>query len=198
MFPIDAQYTGRKLDKRYVTERAKWEPFYEATQIKGDGETHPFLSPNDEFADYENWDIGNLDLSEAKTDDMLAGEYAREGLKRGLALEAKLGTNPYKFGMVGSTDSHTSLATAQEDNFFGKHSGYEPNPKRMDHPLMKTDERHHRWAGSWWLRGWLRFGRKRTRAGRSSMPWSARKFTPRQAVVWPCVSSAVGTIRRTI
>jgi hypothetical protein len=71
---------------------------------------------------------------------MLAGEYAREGLKRGLALEAKLGTNPYKFGMVGSTDSHTSLATAQEDNFFGKHSGYEPNPKRMDHPLMKTDK----------------------------------------------------------
>ena len=73
MFPIDAQYTGRKLDKRYVTERAKWEPMYEATQIKGDGEAHPFLSPNDEFADYENWDVGNLDLSQAKTNDMLAG-----------------------------------------------------------------------------------------------------------------------------
>jgi hypothetical protein len=140
MFPIDAQFTGRKLDKMYVTQRAKWEPMYEATQIKGDGEAHPFLSPNDEFADYENWDVGNLDLSQAKTNDMLAGEYAREGLKRGLALEAKLGTNPYKFGMVGSTDSHTSLATAQEDNFFGKHSGYEPNPKRMDHPLMKSDK----------------------------------------------------------
>ena len=140
MFPIDAQYTGRKLDERYVTERAKWEPLYEATQIKGDGEAHPFLSPNDEFADYETWDVGNLDLSAAKTNDMLAGEYAREGLKRGLALEAKLGTNPYKFGMVGSTDSHTSLATAQEDNFFGKHSGYEPNPERMAHPLMKTDK----------------------------------------------------------
>ena len=66
MFPIDAQYTGRKLDKRYVTERAKWEPLYEATQIKGDGEAHPFLSPNDEFADYENWDVGNLDLSASK------------------------------------------------------------------------------------------------------------------------------------
>ncbi|MEE8633809.1 MAG: DUF3604 domain-containing protein, partial [Methyloceanibacter sp.] len=139
MFPIDAQYTGRKLDKHYVAQRDKWEPLYEATQIKGDGETHPFLSPNDEFADYETWDIGNLDVSEAKTEDMLAGEYAREALKRGLALEAKFGTNPYKFGMIGSTDSHTSLATTQEDNFFGKHSGAEPSPGRMEHPFMKTD-----------------------------------------------------------
>ncbi len=139
MFPIDAQYTGRKLDERYVSQRAKWEPLYEATQIKGDGETHPLLSPEDEFADYETWDIGNLDVSEAKTDDMLSGEYAREALKRGLKLEKKLGTNPYKFGMIGSTDSHTSLATAQEDNFFGKHSGAEPNPERMNHPFMKTD-----------------------------------------------------------
>jgi hypothetical protein len=109
------------------------------TQIKGDGETHPFLSPDDEFADYETWDIGNLDVSEPKTDEMLAGEYAREALKRGLALEAELGTNPYKFGMIGSTDSHTSLATAQEDNFFGKHSGAEPDVDRMDHPFMENE-----------------------------------------------------------
>lgn len=139
MFPLRAQYDGRKLDDDYVTERARWEPLYEATQIKGDGETHPFLSPNDEFADYETWDIGNLDVSEAKTEDMLAGEYAREALKRGLAIEARLGTNPYKFGMIGSTDSHTSLATAQEDNFFGKHSGAEPSPVRMSHPFMEND-----------------------------------------------------------
>ncbi len=70
---------------------------------------------------------------------MLAGEYAREALKRGLALEARLGTNPYKFGMIGSTDSHTSLATAQEDNFFGKHSGAEPDPERMSHPFMSNE-----------------------------------------------------------
>jgi hypothetical protein len=133
MFPFEAQWNGVKLDEEYVTQRARWEPMYEATQIKGDGEAHPFLSPNDEFADYETWDKGNLNLSQAKTDDMLAGEYAREALKRGLALEARLGTNPYKFGMVGSTDSHTSLATAQEDNFFGKHSGTEPNPERPMH-----------------------------------------------------------------
>jgi hypothetical protein len=139
MFPMREQYDGRNLDREYVQARARWEPLYEATQIKGDGETHPFLSPDDEFADYETWDIGNLDVSEAKTDDMLAGEYAREALKRGLAIEDRLGTNPYKFGMIGSTDSHTSLATTQEDNFFGKHSGAEPSPERMTHPFMSNE-----------------------------------------------------------
>ncbi len=141
MFPIKAQYDKKKLDKEYVTERIKWEPLYEVTQIKGDGEAHPFLSPNDEFADYETWDIGNLDVVPAiKTDDMLAGEYAREALKSGLAIEARLGTNPYKFGLVGSTDSHTGLATAQEDNFFGKHTGAEPKPERMEHPFLKNEK----------------------------------------------------------
>jgi hypothetical protein len=142
MFPLEAQYDGVALDEEYVTQRIKWEPMYEITQIKGDGETHPYLSPEDEFADYETWDIGNLDVprSTAKTDDMLAGEYAREALKRGLVLEARLGTNPYKFGFVGSTDSHTALATAQEDNFFGKHTGVEPSPERMVHPVMSSDK----------------------------------------------------------
>ena len=141
MFPVRAQYDGKRLDKEYVSERIKWEPLYEATQIKGDGEAHPFLSPEDEFADYETWDIGNLDvIPTVKTDDMLAGEYAREALKNGLALEARLGTNPYKFGMVGSTDSHTGLATAQEDNFFGKHTGAEPKPSRMEHPFLKNEK----------------------------------------------------------
>jgi len=140
MFPLKAQWNGKKLDKAYVTQRNKWEPLYEATQIKGDGEAHPYLSPDDEFADYETWDIGNLDVSVAKTNDMLAGEYAREALKRGLILESKKGTNPYKFGIIGATDSHTSLATAEEDNFFGKHTGYEPKPGRLDHPFMKTDQ----------------------------------------------------------
>jgi hypothetical protein len=139
MFPLDAQYDGKALDVEYVNTRNNWEPVYEVTQIKGDGETHPFLSPNDEFADYETWDLGNLDASTAKTDDMLAGEYAREALKRGLVIESKLGTNPYKFGMIGSTDSHTSLATAEEDNFYGKHTGAEPSATRMTHPFMKTE-----------------------------------------------------------
>ena len=140
MFPLEAQWNGTKLDETYVTQRDKWEPLYETTQMKGDGEAHPFLSPDDEFADYETWDIANLDASVAKTNDMLAGEYAREALKRGMAIEASLGTNPYKFGLIGATDSHTSLATAEEDNFFGKHSGYEPSPGRMSHPFMETDK----------------------------------------------------------
>ena len=142
MFPVDAQFDGKQLDKEYVEQRIKWEPIYEVTQIKGDGEAHPYLSPEDEFADYETWDIGNLDPMGpiVKTNDMLAGEYAREALKNGLVLEKRLGTNPYKFGMVGSTDSHTGLATAQEDNFFGKHSGAEPNPGRMNHPFLENDK----------------------------------------------------------
>jgi len=139
MFPVDRQYTGKRINKAYVEQRAKWEPNYEITQIKGDGEAHPFLSPDDEFADYMTWDVGNLDVSEAKTDDMLAYEYAREALKNGLLLEKKLGTNPYKFGIIGATDSHTSLSTAEESNFFGKHTGYEPSPHRLTHPFMKSE-----------------------------------------------------------
>jgi hypothetical protein len=134
MFPVEVNpATGRRLTGEYAKSRIRWEPLYEVTQIKGDGETHPYLSPNDEFADYGTWDQGNLNLSVAKTDDMIQYEYAREALKNGLRLEQKLGTNPYKFGMVGSTDSHTALATAEEENFFGKHSGNEPNPGRAPH-----------------------------------------------------------------
>ena len=139
MFPVDAQYSGRKIDKKYVEARAKWEILYEVTQIKGDGETHPYLSTDDEFADYETWDEGNLDLSAAKQNEMLQYEYAREALKNGLVLEEKLGTNPYKFGLVGATDSHNSMPAVEEENFMGKHTGYEPSPERMLHPFQKTD-----------------------------------------------------------
>jgi hypothetical protein len=138
MFPVVDSFSKRKVSKSYAKTRARWEPLYEVTQIKGDGEAHPFLSPNDEFADYETWAKGNLDLSVPKQDDMLQYEYARSGLKLGLQLEDKLGTNPYKFGMIGSTDSHTGLATAEEDNFFGKHSGAEPSADRINHPMAKT------------------------------------------------------------
>jgi hypothetical protein len=139
MFPVDAQYTGRKIDRNYVEKRARWEPMYEVTQIKGDGETHPLLSPDDDFADYETWDAGNLDLSVAKTDDMLQYEYARQALLNGMALEKKLGTNPYKFGLIGSTDSHTALTAVEEENFFGKATNAEPSPGRMSHPFTKTE-----------------------------------------------------------
>jgi hypothetical protein len=135
MFPLVESFTGKPVDREYAERRAKWEPLYEVTQIKGDGEAHPFLSPNDEFADYETWDMGNLNLSAPKTKDMLQYEYARSALKLGLKLEKELGTNPYKFGMIGSTDSHTGLTAVEEENFFGKHSGVEPSPKRWEHPV---------------------------------------------------------------
>ena len=131
---------GRAFDKAYVDRRIMWEPLYEVTQIKGDGETHPFLSPNDEFADYENWDKGNLDLSAIKTDDMLQYEYARSALQIGLKYKKELGTNPYKFGMIGSTDSHTSLATADDNNFFGKASNVEPSKERWEHPFVTSEK----------------------------------------------------------
>jgi hypothetical protein len=147
MFPFVESFTGKEVDKTYAEIRARWEPLYEATQIKGDGEAHPFLSPNDEFADYETWDQGNLDLSEAKENDMLQYEYARTALQVGLQIQKKLGTNPYKFGMIGSTDSHTGLATAEEENFFGKHSGSEPGPKRWELPMAQLgDKKYEGWS----------------------------------------------------
>jgi hypothetical protein len=138
LFPVDKRYSGSRVDKEYAALRAKWEPLYEVTQMKGDGETHPALSPNDEFADYGTWDTGNLDLSELKKPEMLQYEYAREALKNGLMLEKKFGTNPYKFGQVGATDSHTSLATAEEENFFSKSVSVEPSPTRVGHPFIKS------------------------------------------------------------
>lgn len=140
MFPIIESFTGKKIDREYAEARARWEPLVEVTQMKGDGETHPFLSPNDEFANYETWDKGNLDLTEAKKPAMLEFEYARSALRNGLKLEKELGVNPYKFGMIGSTDTHTSLSTADEDNFFGKASISEPNATRAEHPYMENPE----------------------------------------------------------
>ena len=138
MFPLKETYAGGKVDKNYVELRAKWEPLYEVTQIKGDGETHPFLSPNDEFANYETLDKGNLDLTQHKENEMLQREYAREALKVGLLLEEKLGTNPYKFGMVGATDSHTGLSTGEEENFFGKSTSAEPSATRVSLPFVSS------------------------------------------------------------
>jgi hypothetical protein len=126
----------RPLDRDYALRRMRWEPVYEVTQIKGDGETHPILSPNDEFADYGTWDKGSFG-PEPKTEDMLPREYAREALKRGLKYESEIGANPFKFGIVGSTDSHTSLATTEEDNYFGKATPAEPtaDPGRFDEKI---------------------------------------------------------------
>ena len=128
-------FAGEPLTRAYAKTRAHWEPLSEVTQYKGDGEAYPQLSPDDEFADYETWhswagpDTSNIEFNEEWLE-RKRGDYARPALKRGLALEAELGVNPFKFGMIGSTDSHTSVAAAEEDNFWGTYALYEPNAFR--------------------------------------------------------------------
>jgi hypothetical protein len=139
MFSVET-FDGKPYTKELAELRARMEPIVEVTQIKGDGEAHPMLSPNDEFADYETWDRSNLNGTEAKKPEMLQYEYAREALKTGLLLERKLGVNPFKFGMIGSTDAHTSLAAVEEENFFGKHSGVEPEPHRWEHVVIAAPD----------------------------------------------------------
>jgi len=137
MFQLDT-VDGKPFDKAYAKTRSRWEPLYEVTQMKGDGEAHPFLSPDDEFADFETWDKGNVTAMVAKTNEMLKTEYAREAFKDGLALEKKLGVNPFKFGLIGSTDAHTGLVTTREDNNFSKNPHMEPSKDRTGAPLIKS------------------------------------------------------------
>ena len=139
MFSVET-FDGKPYSKELAELRARFEPIIEVTQIKGDSESHPSLSPTDEFAGYEIWDKANLNGTELKKPEMFQYEYAREALKNGLSLERKLGVNPFKFGMIGSTDSHTSMATAEEDNFFGKHSGVEPGPHRWEHIVIDSPD----------------------------------------------------------
>jgi len=130
-------YGGNALTRAYATTRMRFEPIYEATQQKGDGESHPFLSPDDEFADFENLDKGNINGTVAKTRDMLPKEYVRSALQEGLRQEKNLGVNPFKFGMIGSSDNHTALPTTREENNFSKASFVEPAPERASHPLVQ-------------------------------------------------------------
>ncbi len=139
MFTVET-FDGKPLTRELAALRARFEKLVEVTQIKGDGEAHPLLSPNDEFAAYEKWDKSNLNGTEAKKPEMIRWEYAREALKTGLVLEKKLGVNPFKFGMVGSTDAHTAMAAVEEDNFFGKHSGVEPEPHRWEHVVIEAPD----------------------------------------------------------
>ena len=134
---------GKPLDKEYAQKRARWEPVYEVTQIKGDGEAHPNLSPTDEFAAFEKWDTTNVASNSPKEDWMLRYEYARSALLLGLQHEQTIGINPFKFGMVGGTDSHTGLSTTEEDNFFGKFRSSNPSPLRSNAPSHSTS------GGNW-------------------------------------------------
>ncbi len=139
MFDVET-YSGKPLTRAYAEMRIRYEPVIEVTQIKGDGEAHPLLSPEDEFADFENLDAGNISGKAAKTRDMLPREYARSALMEGLRQEQKLGVNPYKFGMIGSTDAHNAIPSTREENNFGKAHIVEPSADRYEHVLIKGEK----------------------------------------------------------
>lgn len=126
----ETRLNGEPIDRDYAEKRQRFEPLYETTQAKGDGETHPLLSPEDEFADFETWDKGGFGASPHNTG-MLAAEYTRSALKRGLQFQQTIDSNPFKFGLIGSTDSHTALSTPAEDNWFGKVALFEPNQREL-------------------------------------------------------------------
>ena len=140
----DTQFDGSPITREWAEIRAGYETLIEATQMKGDGEAHPFLSPNDEFADFETWDQGNLNLSVPKTDEMLQFEYARSALKLGLEIEQRIGVNPYQFGMIASSDAHTGMAALAEDNFFSKLPHLEPSDHRTEDVLLKFGDKEYK------------------------------------------------------
>ena len=138
MMFAEKDLAGSVFDLDYAKRRARWEPIIEMTQVKGDSETHPLISPSDAFADFENWDKTDIGMNVIKDEDkveVFIHSYARPALKVGLKIQDQLGTNPYKFGMIGSTDSHTAFATADDDNYFGKFVGSEPSPARMTNKM---------------------------------------------------------------
>lgn len=137
MFMLET-FAGQPFDADYSAKRAKYEPVYEVTQPKGSGEAHPFLSPDDAFADHEIIDASNLSGSTPKSPEMLKTEYAREALKNGLAEEQRTGGNPFKFGMIGSTDAHNALPSTREENWFGKAYIVEPSEERKDDVLIAS------------------------------------------------------------
>ena len=173
MFALE-DVDGNPLSVNYAKTRSRWEPLFEVTQIKGDSETHPILSVTDEFADYEtissepptngsssevtkkkfnlthydSWIKKNMQGVDKSW--MHKYEYARTALQLGIEQQAKLGVNPFKFGLIGSTDSHTSLATADEDNFWGKLTWVEPSANRvMGGWFPNNDQLRGLWATAW-------------------------------------------------
>ena len=129
-------FAGAAFDRDYAERRGRWEPVMEVTQYKGDSETHPLNSPEDEFAGYEIWDKVNLGGMLAQTPQMQPYQYARSALRIGLQQESALGVNPFKFGLIGSTDAHTGFTAAEESNFWGKSTKGEPAPGRWHESLF--------------------------------------------------------------
>ena len=157
MFSLQ-DFSGASISAGYAKTRSRWEPLLEVTQIKGDSEAYPLLSPDDEFADFETWNSWvetSFDLGADKVisewneeeKERKKSEYARSALKLGLQQQARLGVNPFKFGLIGSTDSHTALATADDNNYWGKFSSVEPSPNRLK-MVYKPDWPVHIWGSA--------------------------------------------------
>lgn len=131
MFEL-SDYEGKAFTRAYAENRRRWEPLVEATQIKGDSETAPFLSPTDEFADFGTWDKARGMGVGSHEDWMYEFEYVRSALGNGLVVGSRLGVNPFEFGLIGSTDAHTGFATADDADFWGKFSVNEPSVRDLE------------------------------------------------------------------
>lgn len=142
-------FTGGPLTRSYAEKRSRWEPIHEIVQMKGASESHPLMAPTDEFIDYgiAGWDLGNLTLGSPLTKEMMPTTYFREGLKRGLEHQGTLGANPFKFGVIGSSDTHNSFPSVDENNFFGKFPTQEPAPDRWEQvsSLGQTKQQRFTW-----------------------------------------------------
>ena len=146
MFPAEERLRGTPIDAAWVKQRAKWETVVEATQIKGDSETHPTLSPDDPFADFEEFPFYSQPDSPAY--DPKPADYVRSGLLAGLAIEERIGFNPYRFGLIGSTDSHGGISSAEEPNFWGKFGGSSQVTRWPMTSLASARRAAYRWAAN--------------------------------------------------
>jgi hypothetical protein len=149
-------WAGEPIDQAYAEQRARNEPLVEVTQVKGTSETHPLLSPNDEWAGFEimEWYVGT-----AVPVTQFSGGYAREALRVGLEMEAAEGFNPYRFGLIGSSDTHNAAGSFDEDNYFSKIGIVDATPQLRgsvppegaswdDYQLEGSPERYSTWGAS--------------------------------------------------
>jgi hypothetical protein len=158
MFALETM-SGAALNREYAENRSRWEPLFEIAQIKGASETHPALSTDDEFADFgiQGWDNGNLTLDILETPEQRQYQHVRQALMNGLLLEEQLGANPFTYGLVGASDTHTSIPHHDENAFWGKHTTNEPSVKERTTEVTKA------------LNGETRYGYHYTSAGYSAV-----------------------------
>ena len=126
MFPLEVDSKGRPIDAAWAQSRVNNEPLSEIQQLKGASETHPALSPNDEFAGHEilEYLLGGIDRAPK-----LHGSYIREAYQNGLAMQETRGYNPYKFGVVGASDTHSTASSYTQSNYFGGHGLLDATPQ---------------------------------------------------------------------